>query len=34
MIDGIGTKGSIGISENSGTNEGTGVIIGNPSYLL
>jgi hypothetical protein len=34
MMDGIGTEGSIGIGKNSGTNEGTGVIVGNPSQQV
>jgi hypothetical protein len=34
MMDGIGTKGSIGIRKNNGTNEGIGVIIGNPNHLV
>jgi hypothetical protein len=32
MMDGIGTKSSIGIDKDSGTNEGTGVVVGNPSW--
>jgi hypothetical protein len=31
MMDGIGTEGSIGIGKDSGTNERTGVVVGNPS---
>jgi hypothetical protein len=32
MMDGIGTKGSIGMGKNSGIYEGTWVIVGNPNH--
>jgi hypothetical protein len=34
MMDGIGTKVSIGIDKDSGTNEGIGVAVGNPSWPM
>lgn len=33
-MDGIGTKVSIGIDKDSGTNEGIGVAVGNPSWPM
>jgi hypothetical protein len=33
-MDGIGMEGSIGIGEDSGIDEGTGVIVGNPSQPM
>ncbi len=34
MMYEIGTKGSFNIGINSGINEGTGVIVGNPNQLV
>jgi len=34
MMDGIGTEGSIGIGKDSGTNEGTRVVVINPSQPM
>jgi len=33
-MDGIGMEGSIGIGKDSDTNEGTKVIVGNPSHPM
>jgi hypothetical protein len=34
MMDGIGMEGSIGIGKDSGTNERTRVVVGNPSQPM
>jgi hypothetical protein len=33
-MDGIGMEGSIGIGKNTGIDEGTRVIVGNPSHPM